>query len=131
MTSTDQTPSLSAHAANWYATTGARFANVRRNTPETGQAFQAMHQALMKPGALSALEKELIALGIGLAVRCESCIFAHVKACRRLGATREQILEVIGVATLMGGGPVWSHAPLVVEALDALDALDGAADAAS
>jgi AhpD family alkylhydroperoxidase len=50
-----------------------------------------MHQAAMKPGALSLAEKELIAISIGLSVRCENCIYAHIQAALNAGASREQI----------------------------------------
>ena len=66
--------------------------------------------------------KELIALAIGLALRCENCMYAHIQACLRAGATREQVLEAAGVAVLMQGGPTYTYLPRVVEALDALSA---------
>ena len=74
----------------------------------------------MKAGALSVLEKELMALAIGLAVRCENCIYSHVQAAVHAGATRVQILEAAGVAVLMQGGPAYTYLPRVIEALDAL-----------
>ena len=63
-------------------------------------------------------EKELIALGIGLAVRCEGCIYSHVEKCLKAGATPEQIQEVAGVAVMMQGGPTYTWVPKVLEALD-------------
>lgn len=74
----------------------------------------------MKPGTLTTVEKELIALAIGLAVRCENCIYAHVNAALTAGATREQIMEAAGVAVLMQGGPTYTYLPRVIEALDVL-----------
>jgi AhpD family alkylhydroperoxidase len=74
----------------------------------------------MKPGTLTLAEKELIALAIGLAVRCENCIYAHIQAAVNAGATREQILEAAGVAVLMQGGPTYTYLPRVVEAFEFL-----------
>jgi AhpD family alkylhydroperoxidase len=74
----------------------------------------------MKPGALTVLEKELMAMAIGLALRCENCIYAHVQSALNAGATREQVLEAAGVAVLMQGGPSYTYLPRVTEALDAL-----------
>jgi len=74
----------------------------------------------MGAGTISVLEKELIALAIGLALRCESCIYAHVQAALNAGATRQQILEACGVALMMQGGPTYTYLPRVFEALDAL-----------
>ena len=92
--------------------------------PEIARGFGGMFQAVMKEGALSVREKELIALGIGLAVRCVPCINLHVKKCLDAGATREQIIEAAGVTVMMQGGPSFTHVP---EVLRALDHLEGAA----
>ena len=88
--------------------------------PDLLNGFGALHQAAMKPGSLSLLEKELIAMAIGLSVRCENCMYAHIDAATKAGATREQILEAAGVAILMQGGPSYTYLPRVTEALDVL-----------
>jgi AhpD family alkylhydroperoxidase len=88
--------------------------------PDLLKGFGALHQAAMKPGSLSLLEKELIAMAIGLSVRCENCMYAHIDAATKAGATREQILEAAGVAILMQGGPSYTYLPRVTEALDVL-----------
>ncbi|MCS6877831.1 MAG: carboxymuconolactone decarboxylase family protein [Geminicoccaceae bacterium] len=72
---------------------------------EPVKAFRALVQAASRDGALTHAQKELIALAISIALRCEGCIVFHTRACVRLGVTREQILETIGVAIEMGGGP--------------------------
>jgi len=94
---------------------------MRENIPETMQAFGGLFQATMKEGALSIREKELIAMAIGLALRCGPCINLHVQKCLNAGASREQILEAAGVAVTMQGGPSYTHVPLVIEALDHLE----------
>ena len=95
--------------------------HVKELTPEIARGFGGMFQALMKEGALSVREKELIALGIGLAVRCVPCINLHVQKCLQAGATREQILEAAGVAVMMQGGPSYTHVPEVIRALEHLE----------
>jgi AhpD family alkylhydroperoxidase len=99
---------------NWSAGMGA----MKNRTPEIGKAFGGMFQALMKEGALSVREKELIALGIGIAMRCEPCIWSHVEKCIKAGATPEQVLEAAGVAVVMQGGPSYTYVPKVIEAVD-------------
>ncbi|MCA9242719.1 MAG: carboxymuconolactone decarboxylase family protein [Phycisphaerales bacterium] len=89
--------------------------------PDVARAFGGMFQKLMSPGALSVREKELIALAIGMAVRCESCIFAHLEKAVASGATREQILEMTGVVVMMQGGPGYVHVPVIVEGLAELE----------
>ena len=108
------------NAQLYYQGNAAAMKPVREAVPELMKGFGGLHQAAMKAGALTVAEKELIALAIGLAVRCENCIYAHVSAAVRAGATREQILDAAGVAVLMQGGPSYTYLPRVVEALDAL-----------
>jgi len=91
---------------------------LRKEIPETMQGFNAMSKAALTPGALSALEKELIALAIGVASRCDACIGFHVKALVRLGVSREQFMETLGVCTYMGGGPTLMYAAEAVRAFD-------------
>jgi AhpD family alkylhydroperoxidase len=75
----------------------------------------------MKEGSIGVRDKELIALGIGMAVRCDGCIYAHAQKALAAGATRQQIMETAGVAVMMQGGPTYTYLPKLVEALDALE----------
>lgn len=68
-------------------------------------AFRQLVKAAGTDGALTHKEKELIALAISVAIRCEGCIVFHARACVRLGVTRAELLEMLGVAVEMGGGP--------------------------
>lgn len=111
---------MSTSARDYYAHNAAAMKPVRTAMPDLLKAFGGLHQAAFKPGALTLVEKELIALGIGLAVRCENCIYAHAQAAKNAGATPEQILEAAGVAVLMQGGPTYTYLPRVTEALEAL-----------
>lgn len=73
--------------------------------PDTMTAFSHLSKAALTPGQLSSKVKELIALGIAIALRCDGCIAYQVHDALNAGAKREEILETIGVAVLMGGGP--------------------------
>ena len=101
----------------FYERYSAEMMRMKQAAPDVAKGFGAMYGALMKPGALGVREKELIALAIGLAVRCEGCIWAHVETCVKAGATPEQVLEAAGVAVMMQGGPTYTYVPKVVEAL--------------
>jgi len=94
---------------------------LKEQAPEIMRGFGGMFQAVMKEGSLSVREKELIALAVGLAVRCVPCINLHVKKCLQAGASREQILEAAGVAVMMQGGPSFTHVPEVIHALEHLE----------
>ncbi len=78
---------------------------LRGGAPEVMKAFSAIAQSALTAGALDAKTKELIAVGISVAVRCDDCIAFHVKAAVDHGATREEILETLGMAIYMGAGP--------------------------
>ena len=104
----------------FYEESPARMSRAKAALPEVVKGFGGLFQATMKDGAMTAREKELVALGIGMAVRCDNCIYAHVQKALRAGATREQVLETAGVAVMMQGGPTYTYLPKVVEALDAL-----------
>lgn len=93
---------------------------LKQNTPEVASAFGGLFQKLMKEGALSVREKELIAMAIGMALRCEPCLNLHVEKCLKAGATREQILEAAGVVVMMQGGPGFTYVPDVIRILDHL-----------
>ncbi|MBN2020806.1 MAG: carboxymuconolactone decarboxylase family protein [Sedimentisphaerales bacterium] len=93
---------------------------MKAEIPETTQGFAGLYGKVMKDGALTVREKELIALGIGIAMRCEPCIRGHVQNCLDAGADRQQILEAASVAVMMAGGPAYTYIPLVLDTLDDL-----------
>jgi AhpD family alkylhydroperoxidase len=72
--------------------------------PEIGKFAEYVHMA-ESTKALDTKTKELISLGIAVAVRCEPCIVWHTGAAVKAGATEEEILDTIKVAVCMGGGP--------------------------
>jgi AhpD family alkylhydroperoxidase len=69
------------------------------------KAFSALAGAALTPRALDGKTKELLALGISVAVRCDDCIAFHAKAAVEHGATREEVLETLGMAIYLGAGP--------------------------
>nr|WP_290674878.1 MULTISPECIES: carboxymuconolactone decarboxylase family protein [unclassified Halomonas] len=71
-----------------------------------------------KDNALSHKHKELMALAIGISIRCDGCIAFHAKAVAELGATREEVMEMLGVCMYMGGGPAFTYAAQALEAFD-------------
>lgn len=101
-------------------TLNKRGMKLREGNPDVMAAFRALDQASSKPGALDPKFKELICLAIGIAVRCDGCLAYHAKAAIKYGATREEVIEMIGVAVYMGGGPSTIYG---AEALDAFDSL--------
>lgn len=91
---------------------------LRKDIPETMQGFSALAMNATKDGALSKKTKEMIALAIGIATRCDGCIGFHAEALVKLGCTKEEFEEVLGMTVYMGGGPSLMYAA------DALDAFE-------
>jgi AhpD family alkylhydroperoxidase len=83
---------------------------MRKDTPRIMQAFSTLAQAATSDGALDKKAKELIALALGVAAHCDGCIGFHVETLVKLGATRQEVEETLGVAVYMGGGPSLMYA---------------------
>jgi len=100
---------------------------LRTHNSDVMQGFGALSKAAMASGALDEKTKELIAMAIGVANRCDGCLGFHAKALVRLGATPEEFREMLGVAVYMGGGPSLMYA---ANALAAFEEFSTAASAA-
>lgn len=104
----------------------AAIARLRAGAPGTMKAFSGLAREALAPGQLDVKTKELIAIAIAIATRCDGCIGFHAKAAIRAGASREEVLETISMAIYMGAGPSMIYA---AEALRAFDELAPAAGA--
>ena len=93
---------------------------LRLGAPEVMKSFSGIAQSSLAPGALDTKTKELIALAISVATRCDDCIGFHAKAALEKGATREEIFETLGTATYLGAGPAVMYAAHAIEAFDEL-----------
>jgi AhpD family alkylhydroperoxidase len=106
----------------------AQLAKFRQEIPEVAQGFSALSSAAYKGEALDKKTKELIAMAIAVASRCQGCIGFHAQALNRLGVTRQEFIEMLGVAIYMGGGPSYMTA---AEALKAYEEFGAAKEARS
>jgi len=91
---------------------------LRKIVPDTMAGFSAMAKGATEPKFLDKKTKEFCALAIAVSTRCDGCIGFHTKALKNLGATREEVSEVLAMAIYMGGGPS------VMYAADALRSFD-------
>ncbi len=96
----------------------SQLAQLRKSTPEVMKAFGELGRSATKDGTLDAKTKELIALALSVASRCDPCIAFHAQTLVKLGATRQEIDETLGVATYMGGGPSLMYSASAVAAFD-------------
>ena len=95
-----------------------QMSELAEGAPRVMGGFSALAQKAIRPGELEPKTKELIALAIGIAVRCDGCLAFHAKAAADEGATRQEVLETIGVAIYMGGGPSMIYGAEALEAFD-------------
>lgn len=93
-----------------------------KTIPETTKGFGALSKAVMESGVLGHKEKELIALGMALAMRCEPCINSHIDSLMRVGGTREELGDVLAMAIQMSGGPGLMYAGKALACWDELAA---------
>lgn len=91
---------------------------LQESHPDLMKSFGSLAAAATKTNALDMKTKELMALAVGITSHCDGCVAYHTKKSLDLGASREEVVETIGLAIYMGGGPA------VVYGADALTAYD-------
>jgi len=96
-----------------------------KTIPDAMKNFGALSKSVKEGGVLSVKEKEFVALGISVAVRCEACIGFHIDALMKAGGTREELADVLAMAIQMGGGPAVMYAGKALECWDQLEAAKG------
>ena len=96
----------------------ASLATLRSSTPEVMKSFSDLGRAATANGVLDKKTKELIALALSVAARCDPCIGFHMQTLVKLGVTRQEIDETLGVTTYMGGGPSLMYAASAIAAFD-------------
>ena len=96
----------------------ARLATLRASTPEVMKSFHDLGRVATADGMLDRKTKELIALALSVAARCDPCIGFHMQTLVKLGVTRQEIDETLGVTTYMGGGPSLMYAASAVAAFE-------------
>ncbi|MEV8466778.1 carboxymuconolactone decarboxylase family protein [Fluviibacterium sp. DFM31] len=90
--------------------------------PEAAKGFGALSKAAKTGAAVDSKTLEFVALGIAVADRCEPCIGFHIDALIKLGATREEVADVLAMAVQMGGGPSLMYSAKALRAYDDLSA---------
>ncbi len=97
-------------------------ATLRADVPDVMKGFNDLARAATSDGALDKKTKELIALALGVAAHCDACIGFHMKALVRLGATKAEVEETLGMTIYMGGGPSAMYAANAVAAFNEFSA---------
>ena len=97
----------------------------RKGSPAAWSGFAALAKGATAPGALDTKTKELIALALGIAARCDGCLAFHAREIVQLGGTRAEVLDVISMAVYMGGGPSAIYGAQALESFDQFAAQAG------
>lgn len=109
---------MSGKFADRIAETDAYVSQLLHLVPDSVKAYGSVSKAAQVPGALDHKTKELIALAISVATRCDGCIAYHARNSVKAGATRQEIAEMLAVTLQMGGGPSMVHAADALRAYD-------------
>ncbi|WP_298790744.1 carboxymuconolactone decarboxylase family protein [uncultured Allomuricauda sp.] len=72
-------------------------------------------------GALDVKTKELLGLVASAVMRCDDCVKYHLESSKEQGATKEQVMETLSIATLIGGTIVIPHLRRAFEYWEALE----------
>lgn len=86
--------------------------------PEAAEAFRNFNKAVFKDGALSEKTKQLIAVAVAHVTQCPYCIRGHTRQAVRKGASQEEIMEAIWVASEMRAGAAYAHAALAIDEME-------------
>ena len=95
------------------------FGALAKGNPKLMAALRTFDEAAAAHGALDAKTRELIALAVAATTRCDTCIAVHAKGALEAGATREELLEALGVAVGLNAGAAFVYSSRVLEAFDA------------
>ena len=108
----------------------AELGKLRGEMPDTLRGFSALAKGATQDGALDKKTKELIAIALSVAARCDPCIGFHVQTYVQLKGTRAELTDALGMAVYMGGGPSLMYAAKTSAAFDEFTAAAAAAPSA-
>ena len=103
-----------------YPAATRELAQKRRDlTPNTQAAFDAFSKAVFADGALPTKMKQIIAVAVAHVTQCPYCIKGHTKAALHAGATPQELMEAVWVASEMRAGGAYAHSALMLDTLNA------------
>lgn len=83
--------------------------------PEIMESWNNFSKTVFKEGALPVKTKQLIAVAVAHVTQCPYCIRSHTKDAMRSGASKQEIMEAIWVASEMRAGAAYAHAIMAVD----------------
>ena len=104
----------------------ARTGEIGRTSPDVVRGYRMLSDAGAKTNKLDAKTRELIALAVAVSLRCDGCITTHTTAAVKNGATKEEIVEALGVAIAINAGAAMVYSSRVLDAYQAKTEAAGA-----
>ncbi|MGI8568146.1 MAG: carboxymuconolactone decarboxylase family protein [Methylocella sp.] len=97
----------------------AAIGEIGKTSPDTLRGYRGLSDAGTKAGRLDAKTRELIALAVSVTRQCDGCITVHTDAAAKHGATREEIVEALGVAIAVNAGAALVYSARTLDAFTA------------
>jgi AhpD family alkylhydroperoxidase len=88
------------------------------SNPELVKAYAAFHHANSASKHLDGKTRELIALAVAATLRCDGCINVHSEAAVRHGASKDEIVDALGVAVMVNAGATMVYSAHTIDALN-------------
>jgi AhpD family alkylhydroperoxidase len=99
----------------------ARVGEIGKLSPDTVKGYAALSGAGAKTGHIDAKTRELIALAVAITLRCDGCIAVHTAAAKKLGASKEEVAEALGVSIAVNAGAALVYSSRTLDAFEATD----------
>ena len=87
-------------------------------SPKNVEAWRNFSKTVFEAGALPEKTKQLIAVAVAHVTQCPYCIRSHTKSAMRKGASKEEIMEAIWVASEMRAGAAYAHASIALDEME-------------
>ena len=88
-------------------------------SPDIVRGYRAISDAGQKTGKLDAKTRELISLAVAVTRQCDGCITVHTEAALKAGATKEELVEALGVAIAVNAGAALVYSARTLDAFTA------------
>jgi len=97
----------------------ATVGDIAHTSPDIVRGYRTLSEAGTKTAKLDAKTRELIALAVAVTLRCDGCITIHSDAAAKHGATKEEIVEALGVAISVNAGAALVYSARTIDAFAA------------
>src|SRR5882672_1021202 len=97
----------------------ATIQQIGQASPDIVRGYRTIADGAAKIGKLDPKVRELISLAVAVTARCDGCIVTHVDAAVRHGATKEELIEALGVAISVNAGAALVYSARTLDAFAA------------